>query len=65
MQSDENEDNNGDSQNGDQENSKNKLNTECKGKSTKYLFNLTLVNSYGSADIQALQDNDKPLKITG
>jgi len=65
VNSDENEDNNSDSQNGDQENSKNKLNTECKGESTKYLFNLTLVNSYGSADIQALQDNDKPLKITG
>ena len=67
LQSDENEDDNVDSQNGDHESSaqKNKLNVQCKGKTRKHLFNLTLVNSYGSADILALQDNDKPLKLTG
>lgn len=63
LQGDENEDDNVDSQNGDHESSaqKNKLNV----KTRKHLFNLTLVNSYGSADILTLEDNDKPLKITG
>ena len=67
LQSDENEDHNVDAQNGDHESStqQNKLNMGCKEKSKKYLFNLTLVNSYGSADIQALSDNDETLKVTG
>lgn len=67
LQSDENEDDNIDSQNNDHDSSdqKNKLNMQCKGNASKYLFNLTLVNSYGSTDIQALQDNGKPLKLTG
>ena len=67
LQSDENEDDKVDSQNGDHESSapKNKSNVQCKGKTRNHLFNLTLVNSYGSADIEALEDNDKPLKITG
>ena len=38
---------------------------QSKGKARKYIFNMTLVNSYGSADIQVLQDDDKPLKLTG
>ena len=64
LQGDENEDDNVNSQNN--ENEKNMMNTQCKGKTCKYLFNLTLVNSYGSTDIQALQDNGKPLKqLTG
>ncbi|XP_078369197.1 ubiquitin carboxyl-terminal hydrolase 4-like [Oculina patagonica] len=64
---DENEDDNIDSRNNDHDGSsqKNKLNMQCKEKPCKYLFNLTLVNSYGSTDIQALQDNGKPLKLTG
>jgi len=58
FQSDENED--------DQLDSKaNKLNLEQRGKKRKYLFKLTLVNSYGSNDVQALEDNSKPLKLTG
>ncbi|XP_020626847.1 ubiquitin carboxyl-terminal hydrolase 4-like [Orbicella faveolata] len=65
---DENEDDNIDSQNSDDDSSsqKNIVNNQCKGKACKYLFNLTLVNSYGRTDIQALQDNGKPLKqLTG
>lgn len=68
LQGDENEDDNIDSQNSDHDSSsqKNIVNNQCKGKACKYLFNLTLVNSYGSTDIQALQDNGKPLKqLTG
>jgi len=68
LQGDENEDDNINSQNNDHDssNEKNTVNTECKGKACKYLFNLTLVNSYGSNDIQVLQDNGKPLKqLTG
>ena len=69
LQGDENEDDNINSQNNDHDssNQKNTMNTQCKGKTPcKYLFNLTLVNSYGSTDIQVLQDNGKPLKqITG
>ncbi|CAH3164466.1 unnamed protein product [Porites evermanni] len=67
VNSDENEDDNVDTQNGDHDssNQKSKVNTECKGKTKNPLFNLTLVNSYGSADIQALQDDDKILKLTG
>lgn len=66
LQSDENEDDNVDAQNDhDSSNQKNKVNTECKGKTKNSLFNLTLVNSYGSADIQALHDDDKILKLTG
>ena len=58
FQSDENED--------DQLDSKaNKLNLEQRRKKRKYLFKLTLVNSYGSNDVQALEDNSKPLKLTG
>ena len=64
LQGDENEDGNVNSQNNEHE--KNMMNTQCKGKTCKYLFNLTLVNSYGSTDIQVLQDNGKPLKqLTG
>lgn len=65
LQGDENEDDNIDSQNNDHDSpsQKNKLNMQ--EKPCKYLFNLTLVNSYGSTDIQALQDNGKPLKLTG
>lgn len=56
--SDENED--------DQLDSKaNKLNLEQRRKKRKYLFKLTLVNSYGSNDVQALEDNSKPLKLSG
>lgn len=67
LQGDENEDDNIDSRNNDHDgpSQKNKLNMQCKEKPCKYLFNLTLVNSYGSTDIQALQDNGKPLKLTG
>ena len=67
LQSDENEDDNVDAQNGDHDssNQKNKVNTECKGKTKNSLFNLTLVNSYGSTDMQALQDDGKILKLTG
>ena len=43
----------------------NKLNLEQCRKKRKYLFKLTLVNSYGSNDVQALEDNSKPLKLTG
>ena len=58
FQNDENED--------DQLDSKaNKLNLEQCRKKRKYLFKLTLVNSYGSNDVQALEDNSKPLKLTG
>ena len=58
FQSDENDD--------DQLDSKaNKLNLEQCRKKRKYLFKLTLVNSYGSNDVQALEDNSKPLKLTG
>lgn len=57
-QSDENEDDPLDSKN-------NKLNSEQRRKKRKYLFNLTLVNSYGSNDVQALEDSSKPLKLTG
>lgn len=67
LQSDENEDDNVDAQNGDHDssNQKNKVNTECKGKTKNSLFNLTLVNSYGSTDMQALHDDGKILKLTG
>lgn len=68
LQGDENEDDNIDSQNNDHDssNQRNMVNAQCKGKACKYLFNLTLVNSYGSTDIQVLQDNGKPLKqLTG
>jgi len=58
FQSDENEDEQLDSK-------ANKLNLEQRGKKRKYLFKLTLVNSYGSNDVQALEDNSKPLKLTG
>lgn len=66
-QSDENEDDNGDSQNGDHEDcaGNNKVDMQCPEKTRKYLFDLTLVNSYGSNDIQALNDNNKALKLTG
>ncbi|KAK3755857.1 hypothetical protein QZH41_014323 [Actinostola sp. cb2023] len=30
-----------------------------------HLFNLTLVNMYGTNDIQSLTDDDKPIKLTG
>ena len=68
LQGDENEDDNINSQDNDHDssNQKNIVNNQCKEKTCKYLFNLTLVNSYGSTDIQVLQDNGKPLKqLTG
>ena len=68
LQGDENEDDNINSQDNDHDssNQKNIVNNQCKEKACKYLFNLTLVNSYGSTDIQVLQDNGKPLKqLTG
>ena len=68
LKGDENEDDDINSQNNDTDssNQKNMMNTQSKGKACKYLFNMTLVNSYGSTDIQVLQDNGKPLKqLTG
>lgn len=64
---DDNEDDNKNSQNGDPGglHQNNEVNMQSKGKARKYIFNMTLVNSYGSADIQVLQDDDKPLKLTG
>ena len=35
-----------------------------KTKKPCYLFGMTLVNSYGSADVNRLQDDGKPIKFT-
>ncbi|XP_068720343.1 ubiquitin carboxyl-terminal hydrolase 15-like isoform X3 [Montipora capricornis] len=43
----------------------NELDLSQHGKKTKYLFDLTLVNSYGSNDVQALKDSEEPLELTG
>nr|XP_058960785.1 ubiquitin carboxyl-terminal hydrolase 4-like isoform X1 [Pocillopora verrucosa] len=63
---DDNEDDNKNSQIGDSVDlhQNNDIKTQIKGKARKYLFNMVLVNSYGSTDIQVLEDDGEPPKLT-
>lgn len=67
LQGDDNEDDNKNSQIGDSVvlHQNNDIRTQIKGKARKYLFNMVLVNSYGSTDIQVLEDDGEPPKLTG